>query len=137
MSRRPPRNFDISLPTNRINLSTSTSASSSSLLSTIRAERAARDQHRKEEHAALKVQRVWRGRTAASEARRAVLRELEAGSYDGPGMSRRKTTAVWFALRAQRIEEPQRVLRVVDTWLNYALRLDDASHDSKLLSGDS
>lgn len=61
----------------RINLSTSTASSSTSLLSNVKRERLAREQRRREERAALTIQRIWRGRTEARRARTALVDRLE------------------------------------------------------------
>lgn len=60
-----------------INLSTNVASSSTSLLSTVKKERLAREQRRKEERAASTIQRVWRGRTALVVSRGEVLDHLE------------------------------------------------------------
>ncbi|WVR04680.1 hypothetical protein IAU60_001691 [Kwoniella sp. DSM 27419] len=62
---------------NDINLSTSQSTSSSALLSSVRAERLAREEQRKQETAAACIQRVWRGRKASGDARESILAQLE------------------------------------------------------------
>ncbi|KAK8847462.1 hypothetical protein IAR55_005320 [Kwoniella newhampshirensis] len=64
---------------NDINLSTSASSSSAALLSSIRAERQAREQKRKEEYAALKIQKVWRGRKESERVKDGLLNHLESG----------------------------------------------------------
>lgn len=60
-------------------MSTSSATSSSDLLSTVRAERIAREQHRKEDLSARLIQRVWRGRREATWAREDVLDRLVQG----------------------------------------------------------
>lgn len=86
---------------NNVNLSTSTSTSSTALLSSIRLERLARDKQRREEHAAIVIQRIWRGRRTVKQLRERLLDELErgqggvgalnmvlCGGADGVGMER-------------------------------------------------
>jgi hypothetical protein len=72
--------FDGSGRRNKVNLSTNTASSSSSLLSTVQKERLAREQRRRDERAALIIQKVWRGRTAALDIRQGILGSLGDGS---------------------------------------------------------
>lgn len=65
----------------RINLSTASSSSSSAILNNIRAERQARERQRALENAATTVQRIWRGREAASRAREELLSRLEGNGH--------------------------------------------------------
>jgi ubiquitin-protein ligase E3 C len=65
---------------NTVDLSTSTSTSSTALLSSIRLERLARDKQRRQEHAATLIQRMWRGRSEARRMRERLLDELEQGN---------------------------------------------------------
>lgn len=62
-----------------VDLSTSTATSSTALLSSIRAERLAREAKRKHEHAAMIIQKVWRGRREANFVREKLLSDLEKG----------------------------------------------------------
>ncbi|OCF32551.1 ubiquitin-protein ligase E3 C [Kwoniella heveanensis BCC8398] len=63
---------------NDINLSTSQATSSSALLSNIRAERAAREENRRKEIAALLIQRVWRGRKISHDTKGELIAALRA-----------------------------------------------------------
>lgn len=82
--------------TSRINLSTSSASSSNDLLSNVRAERQAREQHRKEDASARLVQRVWRGRRDARRTRDTVLDRLISDLKDGgqPGSAGADTKPV-------------------------------------------
>ncbi|WVO16628.1 hypothetical protein L204_104307 [Cryptococcus depauperatus] len=62
---------------NNVNLSTSTSTTSSALLSSVRAERQAREAKRTQELAALKIQKVWRGRKVARSLERELMGRIE------------------------------------------------------------
>ncbi|WVF69744.1 hypothetical protein IAT40_004523 [Kwoniella sp. CBS 6097] len=62
---------------NDIDLSTSQSTSSSALLSNIRAERAAREDLRRKEIAALRIQRVWRGRKVSHDTNRELIQQFQ------------------------------------------------------------
>nr|XP_018265401.1 ubiquitin-protein ligase E3 C [Kwoniella dejecticola CBS 10117]OBR87559.1 ubiquitin-protein ligase E3 C [Kwoniella dejecticola CBS 10117] len=66
---------------NDINLSTSQSTSSSALLSNIRNERNQREQKRREEIAALRIQKTWRGRRVNKRFREDLIDQLK-GSND-------------------------------------------------------
>ncbi|WVQ83300.1 hypothetical protein IAT38_005439 [Cryptococcus sp. DSM 104549] len=72
--------------TNDVDLSTNTSTSSSALLSSVRAERLAREERRQQERAAVIVQKVWRGRTAARDVRRDTVEELEKAQAAGEAL---------------------------------------------------
>ncbi|WWC86828.1 uncharacterized protein L201_001707 [Kwoniella dendrophila CBS 6074] len=61
---------------NDINLSTSQATSSTALLSNIRQERNLREQKRKEEISALRIQKVWRGRKVSQQFRDDLLDKL-------------------------------------------------------------
>jgi ubiquitin-protein ligase E3 C len=72
--------FDGSGRRNKVNLSTNTASSSSSLLSTVKKERLAREQRRRDERAGLIIQKVWRGRRAALDTRQEIIGSLGEGS---------------------------------------------------------
>jgi hypothetical protein len=72
--------FDGSGRRNKVNLSTNTASSSSSLLSTVTKERLAREQRRRDERAALMIQKVWRGRRAALSTRQDMIGTIGDGS---------------------------------------------------------
>ncbi|KAL7420037.1 ubiquitin-protein ligase (E3) [Cryptotrichosporon argae] len=93
----------------QVNLSTASSASSSSLLESVRTERQARERLRKQERAAGLIQRVWRGRAEAGRVRRHALDRLEAAPADGRGLALvLKTAPGW---------EWERVTKVIERWL--------------------
>ena len=72
---------------NTLDLSTPTATSSRALLSNIRAERAAREERKRQDAAARQIQRVWRGRKEAAAAFGQV--EQEAGGHTVEIMGRR------------------------------------------------
>jgi ubiquitin-protein ligase E3 C len=111
-----------------INLSTSAAASSTALLSSIRAERQAREQQRKDDHAARTIQRIWRGRRDAAEARDTVLRGLENGSI---GDWRRQASALIFLGRVEGDETlGKRKREVLVKWSRAATRKQMSSRAS-------
>lgn len=64
-----------------VNLSTGLSSSSADLLSSVRAERHAREQRRLQELASVRIQRAWRRRLGVKEVQAEVLRQLQAGAW--------------------------------------------------------
>ncbi|GMK53858.1 hypothetical protein CspeluHIS016_0104440 [Cutaneotrichosporon spelunceum] len=100
-----------------VDLSTQSSSSSSALLGSIRAQREAREAHRRRQAAATTVQRVWRGRTAAAATRQDILTSLESGASVGEG-----ARALLLLLRGR--GERVRVARVLDSWTTAALASD-------------
>lgn len=72
-----------------VNLSTGLSSSSADLLSSVRAERQAREQRRREDAASAKIQRAWRRRQGIRDVQRDLLRQLEAAQLN-PLEARRK-----------------------------------------------
>lgn len=60
-----------------VDLSTASASSSSGVLATVRAKRLAREQERRQELAALAIQRVWRGRSSARNTRAQLLAHLQ------------------------------------------------------------
>lgn len=60
-----------------VDLSTASASSSSGVLATVRAKRLAREQERRQELAALAIQRVWRGRSSARNTRAQLLEYLQ------------------------------------------------------------
>ncbi|EIW71232.1 hypothetical protein M231_06447 [Tremella mesenterica] len=110
-------------PYNRVNLSTSTATSSSTLLSNVRAERAAREHRRREADAALKIQKLWRGGVFRKQLQEQLLDDYEAGRL-GPMGGRMQTRAVWFLLRTKVYDE-ERVARFVGSWLAEGIKPDE------------
>ncbi len=66
-----------------VNLSTATSSSSSALLSSVRAERLARERTRQLGRAALVLQAAWRGRSDRRRVKRDLLERLDSGQIQG------------------------------------------------------
>ena len=62
-----------------VNLSTTTSNSSTALLSSVRAERLARERARRVERAAIIFQAAWRGRDVRRQCKKELLESLENG----------------------------------------------------------
>lgn len=70
--------FDGPNQRSRVNLSTAHASSSTSLLQNVKRERIAREQKRREEVAALTIQKVWRGRKESVQERAKLREQLEA-----------------------------------------------------------
>lgn len=103
-----------------VNLSTSTSTSSTALLSSIRAERLAREQLRRQDQAAIVIQRIWRGRKHAAETKRRLLEELEGGLIDD---WRRHTGALIVVSHGrQDVESWKRIRSVLAVWCKAGMR---------------
>lgn len=98
-----------------VDLSTRSSSSSSALLSSIRAQREAREHQRRLEAAATTVQRVWRGRRVAAQVHSDILDSLEASAVGVDEGAR----ALLILLRGR--GERARVARVLDKWTASAL----------------
>lgn len=98
-----------------VDLSTRSSSSSSHLLSSIRAQRQAREEQRRLEAAATTVQRVWRGRRVAAEVHADILASLETSSLSVSDGAR----ALLILLRGG--GDRARVARVLSTWTAAAL----------------
>jgi hypothetical protein len=77
-----------------VNLSTSSTSSSSALLSNVRAERLAREAARRHTLAASKIQKRWRKHASSVAAREELLSSLESGGY----IELRKKTAALVVL---------------------------------------
>ena len=128
MSRKPDLylldSFDHSdHSVNNINLSTSSSASSSALLSNVRAQRLAREAQRRQDAAAIIIQKVWRRRREEERVKRDVLEDLEAGRIDG---LERRAGALVFLLRGGSWlgQEGQRKASLLVDWFRDATKVD-------------
>jgi ubiquitin-protein ligase E3 C len=69
--------FDGGSRRSRVNLSTNTASSSSSLLSNVKKERLEREKRRRDERAALTIQRIWRSTVNTVQVRRGIIERLE------------------------------------------------------------
>lgn len=69
--------FDGGVRRSRVNLSTNTASSSSSLLSNVKKERLEREKRRREERAALTIQRIWRSTVNTVAVRQGIIERLE------------------------------------------------------------
>jgi ubiquitin-protein ligase E3 C len=69
--------FDGGSRRSRVNLSTNTASSSSSLLSNVKKERLEREKRRRDERAALTIQRIWRSTVNTVQVRREIIEGLE------------------------------------------------------------
>lgn len=123
-----PNSFD-NPPPNHVNLSTRTSTSSSALLSSVRAERQAREQRKREEGEARKIQRVWRGGRARENLRQELVRRLTEGEEGGEGLERRaRWLVVLLSLGRRRSggsEEDGIIRGLVERWCGDATRKED------------
>ena len=106
---------------NNVNLSTSTSTSSTALLSSIRLERLARDKQRRQEHAALLIQRVWRGRRDVRRLKERLLDELERGD-GGVGKLNMVLGGSGEAGRGRNARVDERVRGVLVLWVQRVMR---------------
>lgn len=102
-----------------VNLSTASSNTSSAVLSSVRAERLAREAQRERERAATVVQRVWRGRSAAAAVQEDVLGRCERGEV---GDVARGAGALLVLLGSSR--ERPRVAKVLEAWCAAAVAVD-------------
>lgn len=130
----------------RIDLSTSSATSSSDLLTTVRAERLAREQHRQEELSARLIQRVWRGRREAARAREELLdrlvedvasaQEEEDDAAAGPGKAlaliQQITSTVIGAGRIGALGGAaagnRKARTVLDAWVKLAVQADPGGY---------
>lgn len=77
-----------------VNLSDSTSTTSSALLSSVRAQRLAREEARKRERSAVVIQRYWRGHNGGIDAREQAEAALQSTDAFNVGESARKLVGV-------------------------------------------
>ncbi|RSH92214.1 hypothetical protein EHS25_008629 [Saitozyma podzolica] len=112
---------------NRVDLSTSTSTSSYDLLSSVRAERQAREERKRQDQSAQVIQRVWRGFAARKRCRDEVLARLEAGKFDG--LERRGRALVGVARLGVAWEEEsgKRMAVLLETWTREAGEVNQAT----------
>ena len=75
--------FEVPGGVSNIDLSTSSATTSSALLSSVRAERQAREARRRQELSVLVLQRMWRGRVEGGKVRKGLLERLENGDIQG------------------------------------------------------
>lgn len=94
-----------------VNLSTASASSSSALLTSIRAQRQAREELRAREHAATTIQRVWRGRQSAAQTHEQILQSLESGQVTSVEKGARSLLLL-LSTGGQR----ERVGQVLDQW---------------------
>ncbi|KAL1411472.1 ubiquitin-protein ligase (E3) [Vanrija albida] len=106
-----------------VNLSTHSSSSSSALLSSIRAERAAREEARQREAAATVIQSLWRGRSAAARVQNELLDAFESGHF--PSVER-GARALVVLLAQDRPATRDRVGKILEAWTTAARQLNDA-----------
>jgi hypothetical protein len=105
-----------------VNLSTSASTSSTALLSSVRAERKAREDRRRHEVAAMTIQRVWRGRREAQEVREQLLKRLEEGLMDWQKDAAGLVVVVPRGWVDGPIEDVKRKRQVLVRWCERGLR---------------
>ena len=105
----------------RVNLSTNVASSSSSLLSTVKKERIAREQRRRDERAALTIQRVWRGRQETAEAKAQLIGAVKEGSV----VERARRLVGLYRIGVGR--EGAQIRGVLVDWVDDAGRVDGES----------
>jgi ubiquitin-protein ligase E3 C len=115
-----------------INLSTSTATSSTALLSSVRAERIAREARRKHESAAVVIQKVWRGRKEARFVREKLLGDLERGTT---GNWEKRAGALVYVLKegwtSGEVEGVRRRRAVLVTWAEEGSRKFTVWHQDR------
>ncbi|TYJ56005.1 hypothetical protein B9479_003247 [Cryptococcus floricola] len=113
---------------NNVNLSTRTSTSSSALLSSVRTERLAREHARRQELAAISLQKHWRGKKDVDRLRVRILEDLEQNLASDEGLSVEKAgRAMVVMLRSQATDSDElaRTRRVIGSWCEAGLKEDD------------
>lgn len=108
-------NFQGAQKTRRINLGTAPASSPDSVIARARAERQARERLRKEEVAARRIQRVWRGRREARRVRSALLEGLRRGESGGRALG----VVLWDGIGPV---GDARVLQVFSAWAEASCR---------------
>jgi ubiquitin-protein ligase E3 C len=104
---------------NRVDLSTATSTSSSDLLSSVRAERQAREEKKRRDQAALVIQRVWRGRSEARRLGQELLRRLQRGEVRELEERGRR-----LVLLGRLLGRDERVEAILEVWVQEASGVD-------------
>ena len=129
--------FEGSERKSHVDLSTSTATSSTALLSSVRAERLAREAKRKHEHAALIIQKIWRGRREARFIREKLLGDLEKGSI---GSWEKRAGALIYVLKdgwtAGEVQSVKRRRALLAGWAKEGLSESDATPRMALMAND-
>ncbi|KAJ9100578.1 hypothetical protein QFC21_003622 [Naganishia friedmannii] len=108
------KNFHGSSKDRQINLGSNTGASSpDSVIARARAERQTRERLRKEEVAARRIQKVWRGRRHAQCTKDRLLAGLQSGEYPREQAARALTVVLWKGIGD---EKDTRNLRAFSAW---------------------
>ena len=113
---------------NDINLSTSTSTSSTALLNSVRQQRQAREQRRKEDNAAIRIQTRWRGFSQRKQTIERILLELENGQGGDWQATGRKLVLLAKAGNAVDLADRRRKLLV--QWCEQGKAADPSEYTS-------
>jgi hypothetical protein len=101
-----------------INLGNSSGTSSpDSVIARARAERQARERLRKEEVAARKIQRIWRGRKVAQRTRQELLGQLKNGNLQHEQAARALAVILWNGIGSP---DDLQGLRMLSSWAEAA-----------------
>ena len=113
---------------NSVNLSTSTSFSSSALLNSVRAERLLRERTRAQERAAIVLQSAWRGRRERRRVKRELLERFESGDGDAQGFGgfegRSRAMVVLLMNGMEKSYEKSRMEKVLVNWCQEGMEMD-------------
>jgi ubiquitin-protein ligase E3 C len=115
---------------NDINLSTSTSTSSTALLNSVRQQRQAREQRRKEDNAAILIQTRWRGFSQRKQTIERILLELENGQGGNWQATGRKLVLLAKAGNAVDLADRRRKLLV--QWCEQGKAADPSEYTSSV-----
>lgn len=115
-------NFHGSSKDRHINLGSNTGASSpDSVIARARAERQARERLRKEEVAARRIQKVWRGRRDAQCTKDRLLAGLQSGEYQREQAARALAVVLWKGIGD---ENDLRSLTALSIWVSQSCSVD-------------
>ncbi|KAK4685808.1 hypothetical protein P7C73_g4335, partial [Tremellales sp. Uapishka_1] len=118
----------------RVDLSTSTASTSTSLLTSVRAQRLAREQKRREENAASRIQRAWRGRSEAGREKEELLVALETNAIAGAGdRARALAIVLWCGWRGGSNDDGRRKAKILEAWCQEEKETDIASATPRLI----
>ncbi|KAJ9122361.1 hypothetical protein QFC22_001783 [Naganishia vaughanmartiniae] len=119
------KNFHGSSKDRHINLGSNTGASSpDSVIARARVERQTRERLRKEEVAARRIQKVWRGRKDAQCTKDQLLVDLQSGKYQREQAARALTVVLWKGIGD---EKDLRNLRAFSAWASQSCSTSSGS----------
>jgi ubiquitin-protein ligase E3 C len=119
--------FDGPTKKRHVNLSTGTTASSSTLLSTVRAQRIAREEARRQNHAASRIQKIWRKHATGIQAKEDLLHVLESGEVVGVE-GRARALIILFRGGLKDAKQATRAAKLLEGWCASGLETLSKSH---------